>query len=547
MRDSHGSDRRSARAAVWIVALLAGLLRLWCSPPWADDLIGGDEGYYGLMARNVLASPAQVLSPSLIPLGPPGDKPPLVPILIAASVRAFGVTTAAVRIPSILCGVLVPALLGLFLLPVAGPAVALAATTLYATLPWFADAARIAAAEPPLTLLGLLALLALARFPKRRAGALIAGVLLGAAFLCKLWLVAPLALACVAFVAGLERSGHPAREAWGSIVIMTATAFAVGALHLIAVAWLRPQDLEHWRYIYLGRALAERVSGEGYPSYFVRPGGAYWASATRAFGLALPFVALGVADAWRSRNEAFARALLVWAAGILLLSCFRVQSGGYAYVVLPAWAGLAALGADALRQRRAGGGAMFMALAVGALASSPLLAEWGGAGLPVTAWAAIWIGGAGLCGIMWLRPQRARVLVAAAFALVVALGAARTVQRLRAPFHTPGYAAVAADLAPLLAGVPAQQPCVLAPEAPVFAYHLFRTAAYWATPDDAWSPALAARIQVDTTWRVFVVDTTRSFHGGWPDDAMLAWLEREMDERPAVRPGGPLRVFVRRR
>ncbi len=538
------AHRRSALAAVWAVALAAALARLACSPPGADDLIGGDEGYYGTMARNVLASPAQLVSPALSPLGPPGDKPPLVPLLIGASVRAFGVTITAVRVPSIVCGVLVPALLGSLLFPAAGAAVALGATTLFATLPWFADAARIAAAEPPLTVFGILALVVLVRSPRQRGRALVAGALLGLAFLCKLWLVAPLALAATAMVAERPRGAASWREVLVPLALMTFTAGAVAALHLIAVAWLRPEDLSHWRYIYMGRSLGERLSGAGYASYWVRPVGAYWASATRAFGLVLPFVALGVADAWQRRAEPIARALLVWAAGVLLLSCFRVQAGGYAYVVLPAWAGLAALGADALAARRV---RVVVPLVVGALVSSPLLAGIGGAGLPLAAWAAIWMLGALIATLVTLQPPQARRVVFVVSALAVALGAARAVQRLRVRFHTPGYAAVAAQIAPLLADVSPSTPCFLAPEAPVFGYHLFRTGAYWSTPDVAWTPDASARIQRDPRWRVFVVDTTRTAYGGYPDDAMLAWLARETDEWPVRASGSPLRVFVRRR
>jgi hypothetical protein len=145
------------------------------------------------------------------------------------------------------------------------------------------------------------------------------------------------------------------------------------------------------------------------------------------------------------------------------------------------------------------------------------------------------------------RPALSRPIVATAFALAVLLGGARAVQRLRVPFHTPGYAAVAADVAPFVADLPPSTPCVLAPEAPVFAFHLFRAGAYWAAPDVPWNEALAGRIRSDLNWRVFVVDTSRSFHGGWPDEPMLAWLEAETDERPVTTVGSPLRVFVRRR
>src|SRR6185436_14249285 len=92
-----GPERGVRRFAPWLVACAAGVVWLVLSPPGRNDLAGGDEGYYGTMARNVLASRAQLVSPSLSPLGPPGDKPPLYPLLIAPFVRAWGPVPAAVR------------------------------------------------------------------------------------------------------------------------------------------------------------------------------------------------------------------------------------------------------------------------------------------------------------------------------------------------------------------------------------------------------------------------------------------------------------------
>jgi hypothetical protein len=59
-----------------------------------------------------------------------------------------------------------------------------------------------------------------------------------------------------------------------------------------------------------------------------------------------------------------------------------------------------------------------------------------------------------------------------------------------------------------------------------------------------------AAVRADTGLRVFVVDTTRSFYGGWPDNATLAWLERDLHEVTAEVAWGPararpLRIFVR--
>ena len=532
--------RRAAPLVVLAAAVAAAALWLAVSPPGADDLIGGDEGYYGTMARNVLASPQQALSPSLSPLGPPGDKPPLYPLLLSPFVRALGPVPAAVRLPSAVCAAVITAALGLWIAGPAGVLPGLFATVLLATLPWFSDAARAAAAELPLTAFTMLALVLLAAGPRSRRRAVAAGALLGLAFLCKLWLVAPAALAAAALVAARDR------RALVNLALMTGTAFAVAGSHLVLVAWLRPADFEHWRYIYLGRSLAERVQGEGYADYWRRPVGTYWAIATRAFGLVLPWVAAGAVAAWRRRDEPVPRALLVWAAGLLLLSLFRVKSGGYAFVVMPAWAGLAALGATESAAGRAPGGWL---LAAGALLSSPLGAPLGAAGLPWPAWAAVWGAGALLALLVRLFPASARRIAVAWALIAVALGGVRSAQRLAVRFHTPGYQEVAALVAPRLAACDPATPCMVAPEAPVFDYHLFRTALYWGTPGRPWTAARLAAVQSDPRLVVFVVDTTRTFHGGWPDEPTLAWLEHDTREITAQLPARsqerPLRVFVR--
>src|SRR5262249_61505759 len=101
--------------------------------------------------------------------------------------------------------------------------------------------------------------------------------------------------------------------------------------------------------------------------------GAYWSEVTRASGLVLPLVTIGVEVAWRRRAERVPRALLAWASGLVLLSLFRIKAAGYAYVIMPAFAGLAALGVDAIgRGVRPHPGPVL----IGAPLTSPLLARW---------------------------------------------------------------------------------------------------------------------------------------------------------------------------
>jgi 4-amino-4-deoxy-L-arabinose transferase-like glycosyltransferase len=485
------SGRPPAAIALGVLAVLA--LWLAWSPLGANDLVGGDEGYYGTMARNVLASPRYLVSPSLRPLGPPGDKPPLYPALLALSVRILGPTATALRWPSVLAAAWLALCLAALVRRAAGAWAAAAAAAFLVTLPWFADASRVAAAEIPLTALGATALLVAAGGAGSKRRAALAGALLGAAFLCKLWLVALLALPVLALYLPLRRGRGAA------LAVLLGAAAVVASLQLVAVARFEPRELGHWTAVYLGRSLVERIGGAGYAGYWIRPPLFYAALIAHAFALLLPLVALGVVAAVRRFAEPVPRALLLWASGTLVLSLFAVKAGGYAYVVVPAWAGLAALGAQAL-------------------------AGW--------------------------RPRASLVAAVALAVAAVAGGLVRDAQRLPARYHAPGLREVAAAVAPRLVGVPPERECFVGPEWPTLSFHLFRSGGYWGTPIEPWTAERRRRVEADTSLRVFVVDAGRGLYGGWPDSTTVAWLESattEITGEVAARGGRPatLRVFVR--
>ncbi|HET7225771.1 MAG TPA: glycosyltransferase family 39 protein [Candidatus Eisenbacteria bacterium] len=533
-----------ACAAIVVAALAAWLA--W-SPLDANDVVGGDEGYYGVMARNVLAAPRYLASPAQTPLGAPGDKPPLYPALLALSMRALGVNATALRAPSIVsAGVIALVLAGIVYLA-AGGAAALAAALLLVALPWFADASRVAAAELPLTALGALAVAVIARDPRSTPRAIAAGAMLGAAFLCKLWLVAPLALACFA-AAGAGGNDRAAPGAATRVrVALVAAALAVASLQLLALALTDRADLPHWLGIYFGRSLLERAGGAGYAAYWLAPPGYYWAQLTHALLLVLPLAALGVADAFRRWREPAPRALLVWAAGVILLSLFRVKAGGYLYPVVPAWIGLAALGAAALARARS---IAWWPLVAGAALTSPPFAHLIAArDVPLPAWAAAWGGMFVVALAARVRPRLSLALATAFVLLAAGAGLARERARLPLRYHVPGYAAVATLARPALGSLAPARPAFVAPEAPALAFLLFRTGDYWGTPIVPWSAERGRAVQADTTLRVFVVDTTRTLYGGWPDDSTLAWLARDTreitPELQRLAPGSPLRMFVR--
>lgn len=487
--DPTPADDVRVRVAVLLIALAGVLAWALASPPLANDLVGGDEGYYGTMARNVLADPRQLLTVSLSPLGGPGDKPPLVPALLALAMRCFGTNEAALRALSLASAFVVIAGSATLARRLAGSRAGIVGALLLVTLPWLADASRVVAAELPLAALGVLALVVLSGGAPTPRRAVLAGALLGAAFLCKLWLVALLAVP-----AALLAWPNPR-----ALVALIASAAFVGALHLAAVAWLAPATLDHWLAITFGSSLVARAGGAGYAAYW-KHGALYYAlMVAKAWALALPLVALGAWALLRRIREPLPRAVLAWAAGLIPLSAFAIKSGGYAYPVVPAFGVLAACGAAAL-----------------------------------------------------LRMPRAfvRVLAWALVGIAVVGGAARIAQRLPLRYHDTGYRAIAAWLAPRLADAPPTERVLLAPEAPAFQFYLFRTAGYWGTPIVPWTPARLDSTRADARLRAFVVDPTARAYGGWPDAPTLAWLEQETHEvtheiETAAGRRLAMRVFVR--
>jgi 4-amino-4-deoxy-L-arabinose transferase-like glycosyltransferase len=526
---------------VIVLAVIACWLH-W-SPLHANDLVGGDEGYYGTMARNVLADGRALLGPSLHPLGPPGDKPPLYPALLAPSIAAFGPTETAARWLSVLLAAAIALGLGALVRRAAGAWAGAAAAAMLVMLPWYADASRQVAAEIPLTALGTAALVVATGGALTRRRGLSAGTLLGLAFLCKLWLIALVALPLLAACRPARGPRAPA------LLALTASACFVASVQLIAAALFDPRVVAHWWTVYAGLSLSGRVAGSGYAGYWLKPPGFYWGLLTHAFGLLLPLVLCGAVDAVRRFREPVPRALLLWAAGVLVLSCFAVKSGEYAYVVVPAWAALAGIGAAAFAARRL---PPLWAVALGVLVTSPVVVERaGGLPLDLAPWLAGWMAFAAARVIAAVKPAVSR---AAAVALTIALalpGLVREARRMPVPYHAPGYRGVAAAIAPRLAGEPAARVCFVAPEAPAFEYYLFRSGTYWSSPSEPWNAERRRRLQADTSLKVFVVDREQRYYGGTSDSAMTRWLESSTNEITAeagARAGRPLalRVFVRR-
>jgi hypothetical protein len=326
----------------------------------------------------------------------------------------------------------------------------------------------------------------------------------------------------------------------------------VASLQLVAVALFQSRDFAHWRDIYFGFSLLGRTSGSGYADYWLLPPAFYWSLLVHALTLLLPLVAIGLDAAVRRLDEPAPRALLIWVAGTLVLSAFAVKSGAYAFVIVPGWVALAALGAHALAR---GHRPSWVLLGLVFLAASPPVAalrEESTVPIPVPLWLGVWAA-AGLALVVARRAtQGARAAAVALVVLAAAGGLYRESQRLPVRYHVPGYRAVVAALGPRLAPVAPNRLCLVTPEAPALGYYLFRTARYWGTPVHPWRAEEGAALAADSALRAFVVDPAGKLYGGWPDSSALGAVElstREITSEVAALagPGFRLRVFVRDR
>src|SRR5262245_18852835 len=526
--------------AVLVVGIVLALWVAW-SPPGAND-ITASEGYYGTQARGILLDARHRLSPPLRPMGDPGFKPPVYPALLALSIRALGANELALRWPSLAMAALIAVLLAGLVARAAGRFAGVGAAALLMTLPWHAHSSRFAASVIPVTVLGLAALVVLGREPVTLRRALAAGVLLGLGYLCKLWLILPLALAALAMLGR--------RPAY--VATLLAAMLATGSAHLAAVAMFEPQTLTGWMQFGWRVFFWDWVTGARYARDLIHPPSFYLWILGHAFVLMLPLVGLGCLVAFRRRSEPVPRALLVWALGALGLSLAAVKLPVYLYVVIPAFVGLASLGAAALatgEDRLGLPGAL--GLGVLALLGSPLFARaFGEVGAPWPGWAVAWAGflAARLARGAWTGWRRPAAL--ALVLLAISGGLARESRRLPLRFHDPGLRMVARAVAPRLAGVSPGRTALLSVDAPAMSYYLFRTARHWFLESDESTEQHLSRVAGDDSIRVFVIDRGAGLYGGSPDPAMQGWLDaatREITGEIEAAAGRRLgvRVFVR--
>ena len=552
---------RNARAGLLAIALAALALRFWGLG--TPDLVGGDEGYYGTYARNILEGGfPQLLNLGREPLSTPDNKPFLFPLLLAGPVAVAGTSEGALRAVPALFGLAGAWLVWAIVRRRWGDAEACSAAAAMLVLPPLVYASRVVMGEGVLAAFGLAGILAALKAVEERSNrwALAAGVLWGCGFLVKLWLVALFVIPVfAALLADRERRTEPG--AWGRLVLAGVPFAAVGGLHLGFVAAFSPGTLRYWFEQYFIFSLLGRTGGSAFASYWHQPWSFYLRVTVQTCFAAFPlvFLALGGAAAPdpRKKDRSLPQLVLwgVMALELFLISFMAVKLRQYSFPLMPAIAALAGIGAvplwtgaaTLLQRRRA-------AAAVGGLLVLVILWQTGPVPLyPSTAMAgavAVFLAGAAflLAGGGPFTTGAGRLAIAASLAVALA-GSALTVKR-ECLGHRTGYREAAAAVSSALGEVPPTAACFLAPEVPAFQFYLFRTGRYWASPYEPHSAADLIAMASSPAFRAFVTTERPDLYGGQTPPEVVTWLEahtREVTDgvRRAAGRSLPIRVFVK--
>lgn len=550
---------RLATAAV-VLLMLAGLV-LRLAALGEPDLVGGDEGYYGTYARNILAGGFdQLLNLGREPLSEPDNKPFLFPLLLAGPVALLGPTELAVRLVPALAGLACAWLVGLLVARRYGRLAAWTAGFATLLLPPLVYASRVVMGEGLLAAFGLAGAWAAVRAieERRKPLAVLAGFFWGCGFLVKLWLVGlfivPVAVALLA-----DKRRRREGAAWGAMVLAGVAFVIVGGSHLLLVAAYSPATLRHWFEQYFIFSLFGRAGGQEFAGYWHQSWSFYLRATLQSAFMVLPLAAAGLTSrdtAAPGRESAMPQRLL-WAtlaAELLVISFMGVKLRQYSFPLLPGLAALAGLGAATLlaeRERLRPGRAAALALAPLAgvvlwqMSPTPLFASAALAGA-----VGLFLAG-GASALALARAQRGRLAygLVAATALAAVAGSALTVQR-ESLVHRTGYREAAALVAPLVAAREPRDPVFLAPEVPALQYYLFRTGRYWTTAYEPRDAAQLLALVEDPRLVAFVTTTRSDLYGGPTPVAVIDWLAAHTIERTAEIEAAagrplPIRLFVR--
>ncbi len=502
-----------------------------------NDLVGGDEGYYGVMARNILRDPRYIVNTSMSPLGPPGDKPFLYPLVLAGSLLVGGIGEVPMRLVTLLAA----AVSGIFLMLIGSELgdrrAGLFAGLMYLFTPLLANTGRVVGAEPLLVSLSLAGVwMILVAIRRRGPGfGFVAGALFGLAFLTKLWLVAIPAAGSVGGILYFRysRMNRPVAKVAGSVL---AGFLVLGSLQLLLSLIFSPDTFRHWLGIYTGFSLADRVAGGTFADYWHRPWNFYFLLAGRSFGQWLILVPLGVMTVLRRRRESTAAAVLIsWLVPLVAISLISVKSGNYILPMMPALFLLAGFGASALtgtmREEAISLRDAIMLAAAGMVLCLAVQLDLSGQGLKLYSANMLRIQIVMTAAVIssalpHITRRTAAVYASVAIMIAMAGGLLRDIQIVRSRNHVTGFREAAETLAPGLEDIDPRQPCFISPEWPSMSFYTFRTGRYWESPYVEADPEEAV-VSLKGTPFFYVIQEGVDLYGGDPDEHVLKALTGE--------------------
>ncbi|HSG29570.1 MAG TPA: glycosyltransferase family 39 protein, partial [Candidatus Krumholzibacterium sp.] len=488
--DKRSDEPRSSRLAyrsvlpafLLILAFAAVVTVLLSRDLGRNDLVGGDEGYYGVMARNILEDPSYIINPSLSPLGRPGDKPFLYPLILSASLAMGGIGEVPLRMVSLVASVLTGLLIYLTACLLKDNRTGIYSALIYLSTPLIANTGRQVAAEPVLVTFSMagvfLFLLACRR--DRLLPSFIAGLFFGAAFLCKLWLALIPAFGVVTGMTLYGLAGSRSEE-WDyrtfPMLISLASGFlATGSMQLVLCAIFTPGNLGHWLDVYFGFSLISRATGEGFASYWHRPWHFYLVTLARSLSLWLPLLCIGLSALVKSRRRSPSFMIFAaWALPLIPMSILPVKSGGYILPFVPVLIIAAGVGLmtiinlDPARWRTT----LLVSTGIASLLVLSSQVYLPAAGRPVLHSPAIF-----LIQISWILAMiiatyfrsvfniRAGIVILGLLFMTMAAGLYRDLEITKSVDHATGYRSIAESAAPILSGIDPATPCFISPEWP---------------------------------------------------------------------------------
>ena len=306
----------------------------------------GDEGFYGITALNMLQSPVYLLRPSYYPLGDFAIEhdafahPPLNSYLYALALWISNGSFVGLEILNALSFALflffAYRLLSLFDRQLARFAVAL-----FAASPTILHAWSEVEAEPLMSTVGIMALYYGGRSAlqtDRRPPLFLCGLCLGLAFALKLWLFGPYALAVsVLLVSRAWQAGGTLSQKLSPFLFVALGAIIPAGLHLLAVAWFYPEDLQFWlRKVYFGFFIREGISGGKFSGdvidpRWVHPVWYYAGVFYRDHFFLVPVILLGISSLLRDErlNRGFLWMVIAGAIGFIPFSFMKIKEPMY--------------------------------------------------------------------------------------------------------------------------------------------------------------------------------------------------------------------------